>query len=91
MLSTVDAVDKPSKTEAELCVARAFHHGCGLGAQYGEHAIDASPGGHRISERKARRNEPHDLLVARLIVTMDAIDRVSASGSLGVATCEQGV
>ena len=91
MLFAVDAVDKPSKTATERCAARPRHRCCGFGAQHGEHAIDASPGGHRISKREARGDEPDDLLVARLIVAMDAIDRVSASGRLGVATCEQGV
>jgi len=91
MLSPVDAVDKPSKAATELCAARACHRCCGFGAQHGEHATDASAGGHRISEREARCNEPHDLLVARLIVAMDEIDRVAASGRLGVAACEQGV
>lgn len=91
MLSPVDAVDKPSQAPIELCVARACNRCRGLGAQHGEHPTDASAGCHRISEREARRDEPHNLLVARLAIAVDEIDRVSASRRLGIATCEQGV
>ena len=91
MLTPIDAVDKTAKTAPELILA-GVHNSCSrLRAQECEHAIDASPRGHRISEREARCNEPYDLLVARIIVTMDEIDRVSASSRLGVATSEQGV
>jgi hypothetical protein len=91
MLCAVNAVDEPSKTVTELVVARALHHRGGLGAQRDEHAIDASPCGDRVAERKARRDEPYDFLVARSSVAMNAIDRVARSSRLSVASCEQGV
>jgi hypothetical protein len=91
MLTPINAVDKPTKAAPELILASARNSCGGLGAQQGEHAIDASPRGHRISKREARCKEPYDLLVARLIVAMDEIDRVSASGRLRIATREQGV
>jgi hypothetical protein len=91
MLTPINAVDKPTKATPELILASAPNNCSGLRAQEGEHAVDASPRSHRISERETRCNEPYDLLVARIIVAMDEIDRVSASGRLGVATSEQGV
>ena len=91
MLSPVDAVDEPLKPAPELQGASTQNSCRGLRAQQREHSVDASPGGHHISEREARRNEPNDLLVARIIVAMDEIDRVPASSRLGVATSEQGV
>jgi len=91
MLAPIDAVDKPAKAASELISANLRHSCSGLRAQEGERPIDASPCGGGISEREARRNEPYDLLVARIIVTMDEIDRVSASARLGIAAREQGV
>ena len=91
MLPPVDPVDKSPKAAAELRVARAGNRRCRLGAQDREHTVDASSGGHRISKREARCDQPHDLLIARRIVAVDDIDRVSASSRLSVATGEQGV
>ena len=88
MLSSVDAVDKPSQAPIEVCVARACDRCRGFGAQHREHSTDASAGCHGISEREARRDEPHNLLVTRSAVAVDEIDRVSASRRLSVATCE---
>ena len=91
LLSPIDAVDEPPKAGPELYGASA-HDSCrGLRPQRGQHPADASPGRHRISERKARCDEPRDLLIARFLVSMDEIDRVAASSRLGVATSEQGV
>jgi hypothetical protein len=91
MLSPVDAVDEPLKPAPELQGASTQNSCRGLRAQHREHSVDAPPGGHRISEREARRNEPNDLLIAGFIVAVDEIDRVPASSRLGVATSEQGV
>ncbi len=54
MLTPINAVDKPVKTAAELILTSADNSRGGLRAQEGEHAIDASPRGHRISKREAR-------------------------------------
>jgi hypothetical protein len=89
MLSPIDAVNEAPKTATELCGSCFYDGRRGFGTQRGEHAVDASSGGHGISEREARRNESHDFLVAMPIVAVDEIDRVSASSRLGVATSEQ--
>lgn len=91
MLSPVDAVNKPAKALIELVLAGAHYSRRGFGAQHRQDATDAAPRRHRISKREARRDEAHDLLVAWLVVVMDEIDWVSASGRLGIATREQRV
>ncbi len=89
MLAPIDAVDETPKAATELCVARIYDGCRRFRTQRDEHAVDASPGGHGVSECQARRDEPHDLLVAMFIVAVDEIDRVSASSRLRVATSEQ--
>ena len=91
MVAPVDAVDKPTEEEAELCGLGVLDHGRGVWAQHGEHAVDASSGSNHVAKSKARGDEPYDLLVTRFVVAVDEIDRVSASSRLGVGTGEQGV
>lgn len=80
-----------SKALAEVCPALADDHGRGLGTQHRKHAVGAPLGRERIPERQARRDEPCDLLITWRIVTMNAIDRVSASSRLEVAACQKAV
>ena len=89
MLSPINAMDEPPKEEAEFSGVCGYDGGRRFGTQGGEHAIDASSRGHRVSERQAGRDEPHDLLVAGLIVAVDEIDGVSATGRLRVRTSKQ--
>ena len=91
MLSAVDAMRKPSQALAELRVVRVHHHRCRLGAQHREHPICASSRGKGVAKREARRDEPHDLLIASSNIAMNAIDRVSTASRLRVATREQRV
>lgn len=89
MLSPIKAVDEPPKAAAELCVACVHDGCCRFRTQRCEHAVDASSGGYHVAKGEARRDEAHDLLIARLIVTVDEIDRVPASSRLRIATSEQ--
>ena len=89
MLSPIDAMDEPPKAAAKLCMAYIYDGCCRFGTQRGEDAVDASSGGHDVSEREARRDEPYYLLVTMCIVAMDEIDRIAASSRLCVATSEQ--
>jgi hypothetical protein len=89
MLSPINAMDEPPEKEAELSGVCGYDGGRRFGTQGGENAIDASSGGHRVSERQAGRDEAHDLLVAGLIVAVDEIDGVSATGRLRVRTSKQ--
>jgi hypothetical protein len=91
MLTPINAMDKPAKAAPKLILA-STRNGCSrLRAQEGEYPIDASPRGHRVSEREARCNQSYNLLVWRIMIAMNEIDRVSRSGRLGVASSEQGV
>lgn len=91
MLSGINPVDEPPKAVAKLYVSQIHDHCCRFGAHSRQHAIDAAPRGHNVSEREARRDETHDLLIARVTVAVYEIDRISASGNFGVASCEQHV
>jgi len=51
MLAPINAVDEPSKKAAELLEVCGCDESRGLGTQRREHAIDASSGSDRVSER----------------------------------------
>jgi len=91
MLVPIDAVDKPSEAAAKLRGLGTLNRDCRLWAERGEHAIDAASGSDHVTKGKARGEQPHDLLVTRLLVAVDEIDRVSPSSRLGVGAGEQGV
>lgn len=91
MLAPIDPMDETSKTAAKLGLVCSRNRFRRVGAQCHEHPLDAPPGSHCIAKRKARRNEADDLLVARISVTMDAIDRVSLPCRLCVANSKQRV
>ena len=91
MLAAIDPVDETSKTAAELGLVCGRNRFRRFGAQGREHPIDAPPGRDCIAERKARRDEAGDLLVARIPIAVDAIDRVSLPCRLCVASSEQRV
>ena len=91
MLPGINPVYEPAKASLELFVACLHHSGCRFGSQSRQHAIDASTSSDHVSERQTRRDETHDLLIVRVIVAVNEIDRVSASNRFGIASCEQRV
>ena len=91
MFAAVDSMDEASKPTPELRFAGAFDDLCRIGPERCEYPIDAPPGSHDVSKRKAGCDEAGDLLVARLLVTVDAIDRVAAPCRLRVKGGKQSV
>jgi len=91
VLTSINAVGEPPKPMAKPRLIGASDDCCRFRPESREHSVDASPGGHRVSKCEARRDEADDLLVARLMITVDEIDRVSSACGLCVAAGEQSV
>jgi hypothetical protein len=91
MFSRINPVYEPAKAASKLSAVCFHHRGCRVGAQSRQHTVDASPRSDHVSERQTRRDEPHDLLIAWVIVAVNEIDGVSASNRFGIASCEQRV
>ena len=91
VLIPINAVGEPTKPTLKLHLTGASDDLCRLWPKSREHFIDASPGGHGVSKGEACGDEADDLLVGRLVITVDEIDRVPPACRLCVAGGEQSV
>ncbi len=91
MFAAVDSMDEASKPTPKLCLAGALNDLCRIGPERCEYPVDAPPGSHDVSKRKAGCDEAHDLPIPRLLVTVDDIDRVAAPCRLRVEGGKQSV
>jgi len=91
VLTTINAVGEPPKPVPQLRLTGVSDDSCGFRPKSREHSVDASPGRHGVSKGEARRDEADDLLVPRLMIAVDEIDRVSPACRQCVAAGEQSV
>ena len=91
VLTAINAVGEPPKPVPQLHLIGASDDSCGFRPKSLEHSVDASPGRHGVSKGEARRDEADDLLVPRVMIAVDEIDRVSPACRQCVAAGEQSV
>lgn len=91
VLTPINAVGESPKPMAKRDLLGAGDESSRLGPKCGEHLFDASPCGHRISKSEACRDQSDDLLVARLMIAVHEVDRISPACRLRVASGEQSV
>jgi len=91
VLTPINAVGESPKPMAKLDLLDAGDEPSRFGPKCGEHPIGASPCGHRVSKSEACRDQSDDLLVARLMIAVHEVDRVSPACRLRVTGGEQSV
>jgi len=91
VLAAVDAVNETSKTAVELGATRKLDACSRARPQHLQHPSDTAARGDGVSEREAGGDQPHHLLITWIAVTVNEIDRITATREIGVASCEKGV
>ena len=91
MLAAIDAVNETPKTAVELGATCQLDACSRARPQHLQHTIDTASRRDGVSEREAGGDQPHHLLITRIAVTVNEIDRIAATREIDVASCEKRV
>ncbi len=89
VLGAIDPVDESTEPTAQGRRPRARHLSARAWAESGEHPLDARARSDGIAKRKARGHETCYLPIDGIGISMNEVDRISASPRLGVAVTKK--